>query len=188
MNQESRKGEQIMKKMDNKGFSLVELIVVIAIMAVLMGVLAPTLLGNVEKSKLSKDKSSTDTLYTAFTNAAGDYEYSAELVGYQFTYSIDSDGKITVDNPSVSEINGSAVTSTQDQKDAIAKVKEYVGADSITYTSKNFKSSGQIIVRVSKTGKVAVWAASDSSATPTYDKSKDFFVNCADYSAWGKVE
>ena len=30
------------KKMNNKGFSLVELIVVIAMMAVLIGVLAPT--------------------------------------------------------------------------------------------------------------------------------------------------
>ena len=32
------------KKLGNKGFSLVELIVVIAIMAVLVGVLAPTLI------------------------------------------------------------------------------------------------------------------------------------------------
>lgn len=41
-------------KKNNKGFSLVELIVVIAIMAVLVGVLAPTLIGNIEKSRESR--------------------------------------------------------------------------------------------------------------------------------------
>ncbi|MCI6164409.1 MAG: type II secretion system GspH family protein, partial [Lachnospira sp.] len=43
------------KRLGNKGFSLVELIVVIAIMAVLVGVLAPTLIRNVEKSRESTD-------------------------------------------------------------------------------------------------------------------------------------
>ena len=38
------------KSMGNKGFSLVELIIVIAIMAILVGVLAPQLLKNVERS------------------------------------------------------------------------------------------------------------------------------------------
>ena len=40
---------------NNKGFSLVELIIVIAIMAVLIGVLAPQYLGYVKKSKVSTD-------------------------------------------------------------------------------------------------------------------------------------
>jgi len=49
------------KKMNNKGFSLVELIIVIAIMAVLVGVLAPTLYKYVNKSKESTDITNLDT-------------------------------------------------------------------------------------------------------------------------------
>ena len=53
------------KRLGNKGFSLVELIVVIAIMAVLVGVLAPTLIRNVEKSRESKDAQNMDAIKNA---------------------------------------------------------------------------------------------------------------------------
>lgn len=53
------------KKKNNKGFSLVELIVVVAIMAVLLGVLVPTLVRHVESSRLSKDKSALDEIKNA---------------------------------------------------------------------------------------------------------------------------
>ena len=43
------------EKMNDKGFSLVELIIVIAIMAVLVVVLAPQYLKYVEKSRVSAD-------------------------------------------------------------------------------------------------------------------------------------
>ena len=49
-----------MKKWNNKGFSLIELIIVIAIMAVLMAVLAPFLISYVERSRLQKDESALD--------------------------------------------------------------------------------------------------------------------------------
>lgn len=52
-------------KMNNKGFSLVELIIVIAIMAVLIGVLAPSLFKYVEKSKESRDITNLDTCVSA---------------------------------------------------------------------------------------------------------------------------
>lgn len=51
---------------NNKGFSLVELIIVIAIMAVLIGLLAPQYLRFVQKSKVSADLSNAQSIATAF--------------------------------------------------------------------------------------------------------------------------
>lgn len=50
---------------NNKGFSLVELIVVIAIMAVLVGVLAPQFIKYVESSRRSTDVSNAETIRSA---------------------------------------------------------------------------------------------------------------------------
>ena len=59
-------------KKNNKGFSLVELIVVIAIMVVLIAVLGSTILGYVEKSKYSKDMQALDSINTAVTAYVAD--------------------------------------------------------------------------------------------------------------------
>lgn len=67
-------------KKNNKGFSLVELIVVIAIMAVLVGVLAPTLIGNIEKSRESKDLQNLDSIRQAVVTAMADENVYSEAV------------------------------------------------------------------------------------------------------------
>lgn len=67
----------LQKRKNNKGFSLVELIVVVAIMAVLIGVLVPTLVRNVEKSKKQKDIATVEEVRNQLTIALADEKYSA---------------------------------------------------------------------------------------------------------------
>lgn len=60
------------KKMNNKGFSLVELIIVIAIMAVLVGILAPQYLKYVQRSRVSTDITNAEEVANAINVAISD--------------------------------------------------------------------------------------------------------------------
>lgn len=59
-------------KKDNKGFSLVELIIVIAIMAILIVVVAPQYLKYVEKSRISVDQDNAGEIGRAMQIYAAD--------------------------------------------------------------------------------------------------------------------
>lgn len=72
-----------MKKqnMNDKGFSLVELIIVIAIMAILIVVLAPQYLKYVERSRNSTDMQNARTMMTAIETYAADPQAATPFAG-----------------------------------------------------------------------------------------------------------
>ena len=129
------------KTTGNKGFSLVELIVVIAIMAVLVGVLAPTLIKNIEKSKESKDITNLDSVRQAVVTLIAEEKYYSEVVpksGATTTFSITTTGSDTL----------TSVTS-----DFATDFKAIVG--DLELTSKAAQGE-DITVTVSPAGKVIV--------------------------------
>lgn len=70
------------KKMNNKGFSLVELIVVIAIMAILAVTLAPRLTQYIDKARQANDREAVNAVYTAIKlGMLDDGIYATPLAG-----------------------------------------------------------------------------------------------------------
>lgn len=136
-----------MKKMsqkNNKGFSLVELIVVVAIMAVLMGILVPTLVKNVEKSKKQKDASAIEEIRSTMVTTLADPTYSdieATIVYDDTTIDIDdpgTTGSITAVSPITdAEVETFLTAVSADVKDWKFTSKAYKAKDKVTFVIKD---------------------------------------------------
>lgn len=118
-----------MKKMNNKGFSLVELIIVIAIMAVLIGVLAPQYMRYVEKSRATTDADAVGVVVTAVEAALADPNIYANATS-----------PITV---TVSTTGSVSVSGDTSDGDILAEINATV--ESFTFGSKKFKASNSTV-------------------------------------------
>lgn len=117
------------KKKDNKGFSLVELIIVVVIMAILVGLLAPQYIKYVEKSRKSADASNLSEIVNAIQVKAADAESSLPSGGYKITIS-DSTNKTTIEADGVTP-----------NEDAVNTIKAAVEETMPAYASTVLKSA-----------------------------------------------
>lgn len=85
------------KKKNNKGFTLVELVIVIAILALLVGLLAPQYTKYVEKSRKTADASNMDEIVKVIKVFAADPDNDLPAGDYTVTIPSSSSKKTTVD-------------------------------------------------------------------------------------------
>lgn len=125
------------KRRNNKGFSLVELIIVIAIMAILAGILAPQFIKYIKKSRVSTDIQNAQQIATAI---------SAEYA--------DAGEETTVGFVVIDETTGAAGWKTGDVADGNRALKDVLGgvpkvkAESGKYFAYSVETGGAVKVSV----------------------------------------
>ena len=140
-------------KKTNKGFSMVELIIVIAIMAILAGALAPALIKYINKSRISSDIQTAQTIATAVQTAL------SNETGYDEAASLGSSYNSLSIVCSTGSVFGSLVTDTLGGSVPTVKSKKCMAknASSNTYSGANFEvkiSGNDVIVREGTKGHV----------------------------------
>ncbi len=140
------------KSLTNKGFSLVELIIVVAIMAVLIGVLAPQYLRYVEKTRLQRDNTGISDFANVLKIAATEEKVNTEIGtagAAGLTYTFDSS------NPPHLEAPASGATNLDAEVTLTVKLTD-VTLTSNTYTKLAAADRPAITVKVDSNGIVSV--------------------------------
>ena len=115
-----------MKKLNNKGFTLIEIVIVIVIIAILAAMLVPSLTSWIDKSKMKTFTSACGTIKTAVWSQAAE------------SYAID--GTVSIDYDEVTNDVGKTVAAgtTYPSDNSYAVTVDYAN-DAITVYDANFK-------------------------------------------------
>ena len=146
-------------KKDNKGFTLVELIVVIAILGVLMAVLVPQYIQYVEKSRIGTDESYIgEVAHTMELAAAGSEKLYGKEVTVTLTAKTGVIGTITGDVDDTMKTALGEVYPSQPAQ--VFKSKEYSASDG--------GHNSAIVLTLTTSGKVTIPKASTKNAIGYY--------------------
>ena len=95
-----------MKKDNRKGFTLMEMLIVVAIIAVLVAIVIPTFSVSLTKAKKAADM---ENVYTAYAEASANY-LSNLNEGKAVTSAMQADGELTINGVEFSWDEGETVT------------------------------------------------------------------------------
>lgn len=137
-------------KKDNKGFSLVELIIVIAIMAILIGIVGMNVLPQIENARKATDAQVLSAMvseameaYTQVKQASGNFDIDV---------TINSDGEVTAASCSDTALN--------DKFDELAEATKRV------FKSKAAKALGSITIKCDQSNGVYIGTITGTTYTP----------------------